>query len=801
MKEKPRTIYHQNGHFTPDPTGIRTKAAIAQPFQPDDLQPVSADDAYPLILKDERMGTLLCVDAGDIDNDGLQEIVVGSSTGAVALFDSNGELLWRYTHPIPATPITVKHPDNGQEFPMDDTEIMPLFRRAAIKAIKICSLAGVSCILGVSNQGAFALDPKGRIQWRYDEAQTSPYVKNPIRFIREETEAERILVLLEKPILLDSDGRVRGHLDAPRPVAAVYEDIDGDGVREFVILSHSHLYAFTRTGEQLWSLAAEDYGCTYFHASLSVEDSNTEGVKQILVASNKALIAFSHTGTCLWEHNDNSWNFEVVTVNEAKKIVTAGLRVLDLDGNLESTLSCPNDATAVIQFADMDNDSELELISGGRHKQILSVMKLSGELLWCYYVGGDVRGLEITDINNDGFLEIIIASEDVHVLSHTGQLLWWYRSGGVVKVQTADVDGDGKHEIVAASSALCVYNGAGQANWGCHIAHGWRFDIEKNRLAVGCRDELMYLFDGSGEVVWTQELHDRATASIIFDDINGDGEAEILAISEKISFYSQSGELIWQQPYSTAGRTIAKMSGQREKILVLGKCHHVDWDRGMKDIDWVFALDARGEMIWTYRYRPKDRTEIWEDKRAPMSFRAFVAVDLNDDGSDEIICVSVNRWLCSSARQWREKSNRVNTLHCLTVEGQLLWKAKLQAYFPCYVMWNNKLLLATDLNGDGEIQIVCGVHGLAVLSQEGEELWGRACRGPIWNVAAGDVNGDGKKEIVVVSDAVEVFSPTGEQLMEYVGLEGPKTLALADLDSDGVDEIIVGAEGIFVLKL
>ena len=126
----------------------------------------------------------------------------------------------------------------------------------------------------------------------------------------------------------------------------------------------------------------------------------------------------------------------------------------------------------MIQSADIDNNGEQELVIGGHHKQVLSVMKLSGQLLWHYYVGGDVRGLEITDINNDGFLEIIIASEDIHVLSYTGQLLWRYRSGGVVKVQTADVDGDGKQEIIATSSALCVYNGVGQANWGCHIAHG-----------------------------------------------------------------------------------------------------------------------------------------------------------------------------------------------------------------------------------------------------------------------------------------------------------------------------------------
>ena len=137
----------------------------------------------------------------------------------------------------------------------------------------------------------------------------------------------------------------------------------------------------------------------------------------------------------------------------------------------------------------------------------------------------------------------------------------------------------------------------------------------------------------------------------------------------------------------TAGRTTAKIGGKREKILVLGKLDYADWDKGMRREDWVFALDARGEMIWTYRYwPPTDRKEIWEDKRAPMNFRAFAAVDLNGDGNDEIICVSVNRWLDWSTRRWRERSSGFNTLHCLTVEGQLLWKAKLQVYFPCYVM-------------------------------------------------------------------------------------------------------------------
>lgn len=86
------------------------------------------------------------------------------------------------------------------------------------------------------------------------------------------------------------------------------------------------------------------------------------------------------------------------------------------------------------------------------------------EHCWEYSTGLKIRGLDMTDINDDMVDEILVASEDcfVYALDHKGQELWKFKTQSwAMSVSAIDLDNDGNKEIVVGADKVYIFNNKG----------------------------------------------------------------------------------------------------------------------------------------------------------------------------------------------------------------------------------------------------------------------------------------------------------------------------------------------------
>ena len=115
-------------------------------------------------------------------------------------------------------------------------------------------------------------------------------------------------------------------------------------------------------------------------------------------------------------------------------------------------------------LADLTLDGNLEIIAGN-DDGMLHVLKYNGEELFSFDTGDDIRGgISISDINDDGLIELIFSGYDdlLHVWSPTqSQELegWPFDLGenSLSEPLTVDLDNDGDLEIIAANKNGMLY--------------------------------------------------------------------------------------------------------------------------------------------------------------------------------------------------------------------------------------------------------------------------------------------------------------------------------------------------------
>lgn len=139
-----------------------------------------------------------------------------------------------------------------------------------------------------------------------------------------------------------------------------------------------------------------------------------------------------------------------------------------------------------------------EILINTSDNQVLAYNR-GGNCLWSYKALGRVLALSTRDIDNDGRLEVLIATDyyNIHVLDHLGNHRWRYAfSHSVQALDVADLDGDGELEIL-----------------------------------VGCADGLLGVFKNTGDLIWRYQGRDCIQALRVAD-IDQDGNYEIAVVSE-----------------------------------------------------------------------------------------------------------------------------------------------------------------------------------------------------------------------------------------------------------------------------
>jgi len=214
-------------------------------------------------------------------------------------------------------------------------------------------------------------------------------------------------------------------------------DVDYDGKYETFVIGNSGmpdeflggLGCYDHNGQEIWKYEyTGDYRCSLIGSggTVAAADINNDGVKEIFFPMGNELSAHDgKTGSLLWKYS-----------------VTQSSAYLQI-----------HSAPAI---ADLDNNGTFEIVFGCCNHYVYCLNATDGSLIWQYQTGHMVDSSPaIADTNNDGILDIVIGSLDTYLYllsGDDGSLIYKYRTNNAVRNPViADIDFDGKLEIVFAS--------------------------------------------------------------------------------------------------------------------------------------------------------------------------------------------------------------------------------------------------------------------------------------------------------------------------------------------------------------
>ena len=261
-------------------------------------------------------------------------------------------------------------------------------------------------------------------------------------------------------------------------------DIDGDG--DLDIISSSELddtiawYESDVASNNDTAIMAQ-VGDDYASTSGTLTFSAGETSKTFNVIISEDLIPENNETIQLTLSNPSN-----TTISDA----TGAVVITDDDGIKwdTNTLTTSADGAYDVHVADMDSDGDMDIVASSIHDDTIRWFENNGNINPTFTVAtiatnaDHVREITVADMDNDGDLDILSASENDDTIA------WYENNGaadptftkavittsadGALDVQVADIDGDGDLDIVSASSlddtiAWYENDGAGKSNMGC----------------------------------------------------------------------------------------------------------------------------------------------------------------------------------------------------------------------------------------------------------------------------------------------------------------------------------------------
>ena len=342
---------------------------------------------------------------GDVDNDGMPEVVIGGDDGKMYVINGeDGSILWyNYTgHPI--------------------------FSSAAIGDIN--NDGNLEIVVG--DKGGFINafnGQNGSLIWSF----------------------EIYIEVLSSPALGDINGD--GWLEV----------VIGGGNKIYALDGETGLVLWEyETGDNVWSSPA--LGDIDDDGNLEVIVGSYDNFIYALNGEDGTLLWTFRTGDIIWSSPslgdvDNDGDLDVV-------IGSYDWRLYAIDGKSGEELWFYAAKGAIMSspaIGDVDGDGKLEVIIGDVESDVYVVNGEDGTLLWSYSTGGYIPASPaLGDVDGDDRLEVVIGSGDGGLYAFQGEdgsVLWIYKTRDCIESTPAiwDLDNDGVVEIVVGSDDNRIY--------------------------------------------------------------------------------------------------------------------------------------------------------------------------------------------------------------------------------------------------------------------------------------------------------------------------------------------------------
>ena len=344
---------------------------------------------------------------GDIDGDGVCDIVVTTTAGSVIALGPDGFEKWRWDV---NQPISVP-PSLGDVAGDTTPEVLVLSNSGRLL-----------CLDGGTGSPIWTFDLPGKLSW----AATSVVAAD----VNQDGKTEIVTAdSAETLVCLNGQGAPLWTLAEPggwRTSPAV-GDLDGDGCCEILMGSdRCPLVCVSHDGKELWRLDPKGPAAT----SPVIWDLDGDGTPEILTGVGATLTAVDAKGKVLWQHAMSRDIDAAISVADADRDGQVEVYAVDLNGQvacvsgagkLRWTASVKERARRSPAIADVDADGHVEIVVGG-YDGAMYVFDAKSKLKERITLSGDTNATPaVVDLAGDGRLQVICPTTGGDVLAFQWQ--------------------------------------------------------------------------------------------------------------------------------------------------------------------------------------------------------------------------------------------------------------------------------------------------------------------------------------------------------------------------------------------
>ncbi len=297
--------------------------------------------------------------------------------------------------------------------------------------------------------------------------------------------------------------------------------------------------------------------------------------------------------------------------------------------------------------ADLTNDGKLEILFSSMGNTF--TLDSNGKLIWnntdikFAYSAGAIANPAIVDIDGSNTLEIVVDSYSygVYCINRFGDVMWFYEEDAIVTSPViADLDNNGDMEIIFATQQriLCL-NSSGLVKWNYTVEVAYSFgtqfalaDLDDSgdvEILINTQSSELLCLNTDGTKAWSSNY----SGMPITADLDGDNSKEIILSSyDQVTCLNSTGGFLWEYIGGSDFTVISVANIIEDEKLEVIVCSGAGKS--------VICLNSLGQWEWTYF---ADET--------PTS---LCIADLTGDGNLEIIigteygglfCLSANKAL------------------------------------------------------------------------------------------------------------------------------------------------------------